>query len=63
MVAVPADTPETTPAELTEAVSVLLLLHEPPVVPSLKEVVKPTHTLVVPPIAAGNGLTINVAVL
>ena len=36
---------------------VLLLLHVPEGVISLKVVVKPLHTLRLPVIAAGNGLT------
>ena len=54
MITVPAVTPVTMPELLpTVAIPVLLLLQEPPVVLSLKVVVAPTHTVVVPVIAAG----------
>ena len=38
------------------------LLHVPPAVALLSVVVEPTHTLVVPVMAAGSGLTVTVAV-
>jgi hypothetical protein len=61
---VPAATPLTVPdPEPTVACAVLLLLQVPPAVPSLKVVVKPTHTLVVPVIAAGTGLTVIAEVI
>ncbi len=41
------------------ATAVLLLLHTPPLVALVNVVVKPTHTLIVPPIAAGFGLTVK----
>ena len=41
------------------AIAVLLLLHTPPEVASVSVVVRPTHTFVVPPIAAGFGLTVK----
>ncbi len=58
MVGVPAKIPVTTPLEFTVANDGLLLLHVPDGVPSLNVVVRPTHTLVVPVIAAGFGLTV-----
>lgn len=63
MVAVPAETPVTTPVDPTEAVPVALLLHVPPGVPSVKEMELPTHTALPPPIAAGSGFTVIVLVL
>ena len=64
IVGVPAATPVTTPvALLTVASNVLLLLQLPSGVASLKLVVKPAHTLVVPVIAAGSGLTVAVLVM
>jgi hypothetical protein len=61
MVADPAATPVTTPEALTVATAVLLEDQAPPVVASLKVVVEPTQTLVVPVIAAttGSALTIT----
>ena len=60
MVAVPATTPVTTPVEVfTEAIAALLLLQLPPPVASVSAVVRPSHTVPVPVIAAGNGLTVN----
>ena len=57
-------TPEVTPVTVPEvepiiATAVLLLLHTPPLVAYVNAVVKPKHTLVVPPIAAGFGLTVK----
>ena len=43
----PEETPLTTPELLTEALTVLLL-HVPPVVPSLSVIVEPTQTVVEP---------------
>jgi len=48
MVAVPALTPDTTPALLTVATAVLLLLHVPPDGPPLSVVVEPMHKVAVP---------------
>ena len=50
----PAATPVTTPA-LTVAVAVFAVDHTPPVVAFAKVVVAPSHTLVVPVIAATTG--------
>lgn len=63
MVVVPAATPDTTPELFIVATEVLLLLHVPPVVASLSEVVDPTQTLVVPSIAPGSGFTVTTVVL
>ena len=60
----PADTPVTTPPALIVATAPLDELHTPPAVASDKVVVLPTHTVVVPVIAAttGSALTVTVAV-
>lgn len=56
---VPGDAPVTVPdAEPMVAIAVLLLLQAP--APSRNTVVAPTHTLVMPLIAAGKGLTVTV---
>lgn len=58
MVAVPAAMPEITPDDdPAVAMVVLLLVHDPPAVPSLSVVVCPAHTLVIPVMAAGAELT------
>lgn len=63
MVTVPAATPATIPVVApTVAVAVLLLLHVPPVVVELNVVTAPVHTVEAPDIAAGNGLTVTVAI-
>ena len=59
---VPAVTPVTTPAALTEAVGGLLLLQVPPAVALLRAVVCPTHTDGVPSIGVGGLLTVTVVV-
>src|ERR1035437_9723023 len=59
IVDVPADTPVTTPAPETGAFVVLLLLHTPPAVASLKVIVEPLQTLVAPAIAAGKGFMVT----
>jgi hypothetical protein len=60
---VPADIPVTTPVEEPTVATVgLLLLHVPPDVVFVRLVVAPTQATTVPPIAAGNGLTVSVAV-
>ena len=41
---------------------VLLLLHEPPPVASVKFVVSPAHTVPVPVMADGNALTVIVVI-
>ena len=65
IVVVPEATPVTTPVlASTVATPVLLDVHTPPVVALLNAVVDPTHTSVVPLIAAttGIGLTVTVVV-
>ena len=58
------ETPVTTPVPATTvATAGVALLHVPPAVASANVVVKVAHTLVVPVITAGNGLTVTVAVL
>jgi hypothetical protein len=54
-VVIPVAMPVPTPIV---ACAVLLLVHVPPPVASVSIVVEPTHTFVVPPIGAGNGLTV-----
>ncbi len=66
MVAVPAETPLTTPVEApTVATPVALLLQVPPEVELANVVVDPTQMEVVPVMAAktGNGLTVMVITL
>lgn len=63
MVTVPAATPVTIPDDdPTVAVNTSLLLHVPPLVASVSVLVSPSHTLSVPPIAAGNAFTETVTV-
>jgi hypothetical protein len=59
MAAVPPETPVTTPVEEIEA-TVGLELDHVPAPASIRLVVYPTQTLGVPPIAAGNALTVTV---
>jgi hypothetical protein len=60
MVHVPADIPITTPVAMpTEAMDGLELLHVPPAVTSLSVDVPPTVVVVVPVIAAGDGVTVT----
>ena len=64
MVGVPAEIPVTKPVPVPiVAREVLLLLHVPPIVTSDKVVVEPTHTFIVPVIAAGTGLTVMIFVV
>jgi hypothetical protein len=60
MVADPAVTPVTTPETLTVATAVLLEDQVPPAVTSLKVVVDPTQTEVVPVIPATTGSALMV---
>jgi hypothetical protein len=64
MVVVPAVTPATAPLALTVPTVVLLEDQVPPEVASLKSVVDPTQTLVMPVMAAtvGRALTVTVVV-
>src|ERR1043165_5726673 len=62
MVALPANTPPTTPVdEPTVAVAISLLLQVPPVVVLLRVVTPPSHTLAVPVVAA-IGFTVTIVV-
>jgi len=61
MMAVPAENPVTMPEVPILAIAGLLLLHAPPVVASLNEVVNPGHVAAKPVIVAGGGFT-NTAV-
>ena len=62
MVVVPANTPVTTPVPATTvAIVVPPLLQVPPVVASLRVVVAPLQTWVVPEMVTGNGLTVTVS--
>ena len=65
IVAVPdIPVPVTTPVpKPTLAVPDALLVQLPGVVASLNVVVRPEHTVRVPVIAAGNGLTVTIAVI
>ena len=63
MVEVPPETPVTTPLpETTVATDEVLLVQVPPPA-SLNAVVKPAHTVAVPEIADGNGLTVSTLVI
>ena len=60
---VPPDMPVITPVvEPTVAMPVLLLVHVPPPVASLSNVVRLTHTTSIPCIADGSGFTVTVVV-
>lgn len=59
IVEVPAATPVTIPVEPIVALLTSLLLQVPPAVASVKDVVNPTQTALVPEIAAGNGLMVT----
>lgn len=62
MVAVPNDTPVTTPVvEATQAAGELLL-HTPPGVEHESVMLEPAQNIVAPVIAVGSGLTVKVAV-
>ncbi len=58
MVVVPVATPVTTPVPEPTETLVLLLVHVPPPA-SVNAVVEPTHTVELPEIATGNGLTVT----
>lgn len=61
IVAVPAETPVTTPVpEPTVAIPVAEELHVPPDVPSLSVVVEPAHIAALPVMDAGNAFTVTV---
>jgi hypothetical protein len=59
----PLPTPVTAPELFTVAAVVLLLLHVPGPVASLRLVIDPEHTLNVPVIVAGTGFTVTVVAL
>jgi hypothetical protein len=63
MDAVPGATPVTTPAPLTDATEVLLLLHTPPAAPSVNVVVFPAHIVVDPLMVPALGAAFTVIVL
>jgi hypothetical protein len=44
------------------AVPVAVELHEPPVVPSVRVVVRPLHTILAPPMVAGAAFTVATVV-
>ena len=58
MIAVPANSPVTTPLVPTRTF-ILVVLHVPPPA-SVNAVVAPTHSVNVPVIAAGNGFTVTI---
>ena len=61
MVSAPAVTPVTTPPETVALI--LLLLHVPPVTPSVKVIAEPAHTLDAPVILPAFGVGFTVMVL
>jgi hypothetical protein len=63
MVVVPAATPVTTPLASIVAVAVLAVDHTPPGVTEASVVVEPSHTDVVPVIAATTGKLLIVTVV
>ncbi len=64
IVAVPAAMPVTMPVEEPiVAIVVVLLLHVPPAIGLLSAVVPPGHTLAVPVMAGGGGITVTVVVI
>jgi hypothetical protein len=61
MVVVPAATPVTIPVEEpTVATGETVLAHVPPLVASVKVIEDPTHTVLLPVIAAGAAVTVSV---
>jgi hypothetical protein len=62
ILALPAETPVTTPEDDTVATLVVPDVHAPPGGVVLKAVVRPWHTDVLPVMPAGNGLTVIVFV-
>jgi hypothetical protein len=65
IVAVPADTPVTTPLVLTVAIPEAPVLHVPPLTELLNVVVLPAQTVAMPVIApaSGSGLTVTICVV
>ena len=63
IVATPPPTPVTTPlSEPTEALAVLLLLHEPPETASVNVITEPAHTEAAPLMEPGTELTDTIVV-
>ena len=63
IVATPPPTPVTIPvSEPTEALAVLLLLHEPPETASVNVIAEPAHTEVAPLIEPGTEVTVTITV-
>ena len=62
IVTVPTVTPVTMPVDPTDAIPEALVLHVPPEVASVSEMVEPAHTEEAPDIAAGNAFTVTVVV-
>jgi len=63
MAAVPAVMPEIVPVAVSiVAIAVCVLLQEPPLVASLRAVLFPAHTCIVPVIAGGSGFTVTTPV-
>lgn len=62
MILIPAVLPVTTPVAAATEALLLLLVHVPPVVVFVNKVVEPTHIVLLPPITAGNGLIVTMAV-
>ena len=62
MIVTPLATPVTTPFTSTDAIAVLLLLQEPPIVVVDKDVVAPTHTALVPVIGVTVGKAFTVKI-
>jgi hypothetical protein len=60
--AVPETMPATLPEPSTAAMLVAPLPHVPPVVASVSSVTEPAHTVFVPVIIDGNGLTVTISV-
>jgi hypothetical protein len=63
MILVPASTPDTEPLLPIVATDVLLLLHVPPPVPSVKPEVLPAQKVVAPEMLAGLPITLTVVVV
>ena len=63
MDAVPGVTPVISPVNRPTLTVVAVLVHEPPMIASLNVVVAPTHTVSLPPIGPGAGLTSTLVVI
>jgi hypothetical protein len=63
MIAVPADTPVTTPVALTVAFAGVELVHVPPVVALVNVVVPPGATVVAPVVVLTIGIALTVITL